>query len=289
MSEQPQVAEATPSTGFLSGLAAQAPETAPADAAPAAAQPAAPPEWLPAKYWDATKSEPRYEDLGRGYQSLERLLGHEKAPVPKDWEDPQQTELWFRAAGRPDTPDGYSLDAPKELPADLPYDEDLDRAYRTFAHQNGLSERQARNLHDQYIKLQVDRHVQYQKMLQQERVELEGKLQREYGQQLAGAMQRTQTALKEFSDPDFYDFLRKSNLDSDPRMIRVFERIGSRMGGERKLVGKPDTPMVSSGDLKAAIAAHEAKYQQALFDDTHPQHAFAVQQRNKLYEQLYAG
>jgi hypothetical protein len=68
-----------------------------------------PPEYIPSKYWDAEKRAPRVEDLGRGYQNLEKLLGREKVPVPLGDDDTEGWERVYKALGRPANPEEYKL------------------------------------------------------------------------------------------------------------------------------------------------------------------------------------
>ena len=50
--------------------------------------------------------------------------------------------------------DKYEFKRP-ELPSDLPYDEETEKSFRTWAHINGLSKKQASNLYDGFVKTQL--------------------------------------------------------------------------------------------------------------------------------------
>jgi len=119
-----------------------------------------PPEWLPPKYWDADKKAARYEDLGKGYQNLEKLLGKDRIPVPQADDDEDGWQRWYAASGRPEKADDYEFERPS-LPEGLPYDEETEKSFRTWAHVNGLNKKQARNLYEGYVKAQTERHAAY--------------------------------------------------------------------------------------------------------------------------------
>ena len=53
-----------------------------------------PPEYIPAKFWDAEKKSAKTEEMGRSYQSLEKLLGREKIPVPASEDDDEGWQRW---------------------------------------------------------------------------------------------------------------------------------------------------------------------------------------------------
>lgn len=242
-----------------------------------------PPEWAPKKYWNADKRQLEVEELAKGYSNLEKLLGREKVPLPTDDDDRDGWERWFKAAGRPDKPDEYQFEAP-ELPQDLPYDKEAETNFRTWAHVNGLSKKQAANLYDGYVKHQLERHAGWHKQQQEYRRELEGNLQREYGNKLESVKQRAGMIIRENADPEFHQYLTESGLGNDPRMVRFLDRVGQKLTGETKLKGTPKTASPEPQDYQRAIADYREKHKEALFNRDHPNHELRVKEFNKLFE-----
>lgn len=261
----------------------------PAAAAPDGGVPAAPdgpPEWLPAKYWDGEKKAPRVEDLGKGYQNLEKLLGSEKVPVPVSDEDQEGWDRWYKATGRPDKPDEYEFEKASEYPSELPYDEEMEKGFRNWAHANGLSKKQAGALYGGYVKTQIERHAAYAMLEKQRAGELQHSLQREHGAQYEGYVKQAKQAYMQYADPDFEALLKEKGLIDDPRMIRVFGKIGKELGaGGDRLKGA--APQASATDVKAAIADFRNKHSKALFDKDHPDHGRRVNELKAYYEQAY--
>ena len=244
------------------------------------------PEWVPKKYWDAEKKSARVEDLGRAYTNLEKLLGREKVPVPVDENDEEGWQRWYNAAGRPEAPDKYEFQRP-ELPPDLPYDEDTEKAFRAWSHSNGLSKKQAKNLYEGFVKTQIERHAGWAKEQQQRKAELEAGLQREYGGKLEAVKAQAGSVVREFADPEFREFLDQSQLGNDPRMIRFMAKVGAKMQGETRLKGAPPAaPDIK--DYKTAIADFREKHKDALFDRDHPNHALRVQEYTRLFQGAHA-
>jgi len=282
-------AAAPPSGGTIltSGLPpAAATANGSAPAVPAAAD--GPPEWLPAKYWDGEKKAPRIEDLGKGYQNLEKLLGSEKVPVPTSDEDAEGWDRWFKATGRPDKADDYELERATEYPSDLPYDEEMEKGFRAWAHANGLNKKQAGALYGGYVKTQIERYAAHSTAQKQKLAEVQHALQREHGGQYEGFLGQAKTALQQYADPDFKAMLDETGLGNDPRMIRVFGKIGKELGvGGDKLKGAP--PQAASGtDMKTAIADFRNQHNKALMDKDHPDHGRRVNEMKALYERAYA-
>jgi len=244
-----------------------------------------PPEYIPPKFWDAEKKSAKLEEMGRGYQSLEKLLGREKVPVPVGDDDEEGWNRWYAATGRPEKPDDYEIERPADLP--IEYDEDGEKAFRTWAHQNGLNKRQARNLYDSYVKTQIERHGAYQKMQQEQTALAKDALQREHGGRFEAKMQLAKAALGKYADQDYLQYLDDTGLGNDPRTIRAWIRIGEEMQGETRIQGRaPQAP--NTGDLDRAIGEFSSKHREALFNKDHPQHGWAVGERKKLYELRYA-
>lgn len=59
--------------------------------------------------WAGKKGWKTPGDALASHRELEKMLGGEKVPVPKDPNDKAAWDLFHKAAGRPETPDGYEL------------------------------------------------------------------------------------------------------------------------------------------------------------------------------------
>lgn len=78
------------------------------------------------------------------YRNLEKLLGSEKLPLPRDDNDREGHERVYKALGRPDTPDGYGLKAPAGG------DQAFAGEAAKWFHEAGLSGRQAKAVADRF-------------------------------------------------------------------------------------------------------------------------------------------
>lgn len=232
----------------------------------------------------ASEDKLNVRSLAKSYANLEAQLGGDKVPVPKTDED---WDRWHKAAGRPDAPDQYKIEKPADLPANT-YDEEGEKQLRTWAHQNGLNQKQFENAY----KVLFERHMASMNAMQ-----TQAKQQREEGEralrvQLGGAYDSYVTGAKaavtEFADPEFVQFLDQSGLGNDPRMIRVFGKIGKNLLGDDKLKGA-GAAEASPADLDKMITEHRTKYSDALYNGQHPEHDLRTRELTVLFNKRFAG
>lgn len=244
------------------------------------------PEWLPEKYWDAEKKTARYEDLGKGYIGLEKLLGSEKVPKPQSDEDAEGWERWYAASGRPNKVDEYEFNRPDTLPNGLGYDEDLEKDFKATAYSAGLNKKQANALYEKYVKHQLDRYTAYETGKKQAIAQAQADLQRELGGKYESSMRDAKIAVEKYADPEFKKFLDETGLGNHPAMIRAFMKIGAEVNGDTRIVGKSE-PQLNQADMQRTISEFNRKNEKALFDKQHPDHARLVKERSRLYEAAF--
>jgi hypothetical protein len=85
-----------------------------------------------------------------GYRSLEGHLGKALVP-PKDDAGPEDWSKFYGKLGRPEKPEAYELKRPAEIPENLPYDAKTAEEFKVWAHEAGLTPKQAAALHDKYM------------------------------------------------------------------------------------------------------------------------------------------
>ncbi len=98
------------------------------------------PEYVPEKFWDAEKGEPRLEALLKSYRELERKLGRMVA-LPEGEEDAEGRARLLRALGWPERPEDYEIEPPHPL---LERDPELERRL----HEAGFTRKQAQLVYD---------------------------------------------------------------------------------------------------------------------------------------------
>lgn len=281
----------TDTTDTPSAAQTAQPSVAAADGAPAAPSgTAANGDWratLPEDLREhpSLKNASSPETLAKNYVNLEKLLGGEKVPVPKDENDQDGWDRLYKAAGRPDTPDAYEIEAPK-LPESIPYDPEGETYYKKLVHQHGLNQRQAAGLWDALVKFETEKAAAGVVDPVQARNEAVSALQREWGTAYQARLGNMRKGMAAYADDDFRGWLDQTGLGNDVRMIKTFERIGREIGGETKL--KDGAPRGGAKSLDDTISAFRKKHEAALMDHGHPEHQRRTEEMVALYTQRHS-
>lgn len=168
-----------------------------------------------------------FNDAVKSHLGLVRLVGNEKVPIPKGKDDVLGREVFNKALGVPDSPEGYTLkdvsvpDSMKGLA--------FDKA--TFAkalHSQHLTPEQAEGLWDQYTKMTQDGYAKALKGHEDHIVQVTNQLRQEWGDAYKSKVELGQMVINKFSDnPETNDFIT-SVLSSDPRGIKFLAKLGDQ-------------------------------------------------------------
>lgn len=245
------------------------------------------PAWCPEKFWDATERKVKDKDLAAAHAHLEKYMGSEKVPVPKD-DDEAAWDMYYKAGGWPESPDKYQVDKATDLPAGMTYDEDLHGTYLNWAHASKLNNKQVKTLYDGFVKHQIDRQIAWQKEREDARRVAENAFVREYGKAADATRKNVGGLLQKYTDPDFMAVLEENGMANDPRVVRVFARIHKDMAGVAGLKGQPEgrAGAMSAPQLEEKIAQFRKTHQKALMSADDPAHDLRVKQLMELHEQF---
>ena len=97
-----------------------------------------------AKGWDSA------DKVVESYRNLEAKIGDSLRP-PADDAAPEEWQAFYTKLGRPDDPSAYEFKMPAGLSENFPYDEGSVTAFAQWAHEAGLSGKQAQGLHDRFV------------------------------------------------------------------------------------------------------------------------------------------
>lgn len=128
-----------------------------------------------AKKWagpdDALKS---YREL-QNHASKALTMPGEDATA-EDW------DAFYSKLGRPEKADGYEYQMPEGLPDNFPYDEGLAVESRNWAHEAGLSPKQAQTMHGKFVQYAAAQQAQHDKAMQKAEGETHRALVQEWGE-----------------------------------------------------------------------------------------------------------
>lgn len=109
-----------------------------------------------AKKWAGEDGSVDLNKALEAYRNLETHMG-KSVVVPGDGATADEWNAFYKKMGRPDQPTDYTLSFQREgVPEGFPYDETAAVEFRSWAHEAGLTPKQAQALHDKFIGKQVE-------------------------------------------------------------------------------------------------------------------------------------
>lgn len=225
------------------------------------------------------------DNLAKAYVNASAMIGRDKIPIPGEHSTPEDWMDVYTRLGRPDSGDAYDLNAGENADADMM------GWFKATAHDVGLNNTQAQKLVDSYNEL-LAKNVAEQPDLEQIRAGVETELRQEYGNALADRLKLANSVSREFGGDELTEIQLSDGtlLGDNPAFIRAMvsagEYIRERLS-EDKFVGveKTDTSMTPQEAQEKLREIEDPRG--PLWDRKHPAHSQYVQDRNRIYEEIY--
>lgn len=195
-------------------------------------QPASNPPWMAQLPDDLKKHEGLTKfatigDLGKSYIDIAGKV-EGTVRIPGENATDEEKSSFYSALGRPEAPDKYEFTRPT-LPDGVQYDEKQEGAFRTMAHEIGLSQAQAEKLYGFYNNQIIESHSEYVRVVNEAKQEAEAALKKEWGEKYAGNLEIAKRAVREFGGEEITKFLETSRLGDNPLIVKLFNQIGQAM------------------------------------------------------------
>jgi hypothetical protein len=171
--------------------------------------------------------------LVKGFVHAQRMVGQDKVVLPRsDWGEKDYNEFYGRL-GRPETPDKYGMPSDMQLHESIKVDDAALAAAQQEFHRLGLTAKQGEAMLGYYFKTLNDRvsGMETERTTAQETAT--AALKTEWGDKYDANLAIAQRALKAFGSEELSQHLVESGLGDDPRMVRLFHKIGSSMGEDQ--------------------------------------------------------
>lgn len=184
-------------------------------------------------------------DLGKAYRELSKKLGERPTlEAPADDAAPEEWQAYYEKLGRPKAPEEYAFKLPEGVPENIPYDNDFAVKFKNWAHDAGLSPRQAQALHDKYVQ-DFTGQLEGSIAQHQQRVEeAHSTLVKEWGDpETEGYRQNVEMARRALVQLDLRDDLTSAGLMDENGMVlsakvaKALSRVGQRMFAEDSMFG----------------------------------------------------
>ena len=234
------------------------------------------------------KFEDNPDGLNKALEShanLEKLLGHEKIPVPKDANDVEGWSRFSKAMGIPDKPDGYKL-ADASIP-DSMKDLTLDKnKFAEVMHANKVHPSAVKGIWETYQKMAQDSYKGAMDKHQKQLTETVNNLKNEWGDAYQANVELGQMVINKFSsDKEMNDYLTAS-FAQDPRAIKFLAKIGDQFAenkvGEFKAKRFSVTPDEAMEEVRKIKSDMNGPYMNQSGKFTDNEHDAAVAQVNSL-------
>lgn len=159
--------------------------------------------------------------------NLEKLLGHDKVPIPKDINDVEGWNRFSKAMGIPDKAEGYGL-ADVNMPESMKGMTFDKNKFAEVVHAHKLTPNQAKGLWEAYTRMNIEAYNSAMQEHQKTLTDTVNKLKGEWGDTYQVNVELGQMVINKFSpDQDTNDWLT-AIFSSDPRGVKFLAQIGEQ-------------------------------------------------------------
>lgn len=223
--------------------------------------------------------------MAKSYANLERLVGMEKIPMPKDKNDKAAWDTVWSRLGRPESPDKYQFKF--ELPDGVTVPEANVKAFAEAAHRLGMPQDMYAGVMELYQQMEVSAHQQRLEAQKESDAAAETELRRAYGSAYDGARSNVEAVIKGFIEPQDQELFLEG-AKKDPRLFRALHNIAKRISsGDVKGIEKQYsmTPVEAQKEYDKVIADVKGP----LYNSAHPEHEATKQRAFELLQMAQAG
>lgn len=249
------------------------------------------PEWVSALGAEAAKDPEviKYktpDEFYKGYREKVTMLGKKGVIIPSPNDPPELHAKYREALGIPEKPEDYKFTAPEKLHPSIKVTPEFESNFKIRMHAKGLPSAAANALYNEFLtELSV---AQTTLDTQNEKKRLDGmtKLNQEWGKDTETRLKRTgEVAKKVLGEEGFKDLGDFANNPAAVKLLDKFVSLTSEDAIQKLGMSKEQ----GQGDAKAQIDAMNRDPKHPLWNYDHPDHMKAVEERNKLYKQVYGG
>lgn len=192
---------------------------------------------FPPEYHDLLKDFEKPGDFGKAFSEFKGKAG-QALTVPAADDKEGWTKL-YQQLGRPETPDAYQFTKDKALK----YDEAQEKEFKTWAHDRGLTPKQADDLFQREVQSSLKR-IEAKKALESKNME---SLKATWGDKLPENLEKAKRAAEKIGDNQLFTELQAAGLSSSPRVLNLLVALHDLTSGKDDYV-PGTTPASQSSD-----------------------------------------
>jgi hypothetical protein len=165
-------------------------------------------------------------EVAKSYVNLEKLLGHEKVPLPKGPEDAAGRAAFNKAMGVPDSAEGYALPDVK-LPGDMGNLTFNKASFQGIVHKYGLTPDQAKGLWTEYTNMSGNVYRSHIAQFEAKLNENINTLRSEWGDAYAGNVELGDMAISKLADSQEMGEWLMATLSKHPYGMKFLAKVGN--------------------------------------------------------------
>ncbi len=218
------------------------------------------------------------KNLAKSYVHTKKAFGADKFTVPgknateDDWKE-TYTRLGLPAK------DKYDVKFPET------FDKGFQDNFKEVLHSNGVLPRQAQKLVDFYNEYTTKAISDSKEQQIGEKTNSLNSLKAEWGDKFNKNIEVAKHTFQKFVDKETMDYLNQAGFTSDPRVFKVFTKIGEMLG-EDKIVDPRGSGGFSPADVNQKISEIMGDQSGPYWNKMHPGHQAAVDQIQGYYKML---
>ena len=222
-------------------------------------------------------------NVAKSFIHTKKMVGADTIKIPKT--DDEWADI-YNKLGRPETQELYALTSPEGVNPALKDMIGKDTEwFRELAHKQGLSDKQATALFQEYAKRVSDSYSNTMSQSEEEAMNGEIKLRTEFGQAYEGNKILGDRALEKLGGESFMEFAKALGLDRHIEFNRFKFKLGNMMAEDLGLDKATGQLITSKESLQEQITVLQAN--PAYLDNTKPEHKLTVDKVTKLMQQLH--
>ena len=166
-------------------------------------------------------------EVAKSYVNLEKLLGHEKVPLPKGPEDLEGMAQFNKALGVPEVAAGYNLPEP-QLPGEMSkmtFDKD---SFQEIMHKISATPAQAEGLWKAYTDMSGNIYKSHMAQFEETLNTNINKLRADWGDAYAANIELGDMVISKFADDQAMGDWLTATLSKDPAGMKFLAKIGSQ-------------------------------------------------------------
>lgn len=248
------------------------------------------PEWLASMPDDlkASKTLSKFKDvenLARGYENAQKLIGRDRITIPKTDEEFQEA---YAKLGCPDDPKKYAFKYDDSKLSDVhkgALAKDVEM-FRGWAKAAGLNNAQANVVINKYAEQAGIYAAEDLAKCTAETQACESALRSEWGEAYDLKITIANRVLSRYGDQNMIQAIVDSGLGRNPGFIRMISKLGEMTQEDVGLDKTGGSQVMTPEAIREQIA--EVQSHPAYLDASHPEHKMVVDRAQKLFERLVA-